>query len=355
MQKTVREIAKQLGATFEGDGDTLIDSVAGIREAGPGQLSFIANAKYFADVEHTRASALIVPENAELKFRPIIRSAQPKLAFIKAMELFAPPSPPIVPGIDATAVLAHNVELGTDVYIGPNVVIEEGVQIGDHSIIYAGTYIGRGSKLGSQTRIYPNVTIWEKVSIGNRVTIHSGTVIGCDGFGYTETNGMQYKMPQLGTVLIEDDVEIGANVTIDRAALGRTWIKKGTKIDNLVHIAHNVVIGEHAIIVAQVGISGSVEIGDRVTLAGQAGIAGHLKIGSGTTVAAKSGVTKSIPPNVCVSGFPARLHRQEQRIQAHVQRLPKLVEKIKILEQRIEELEQKLSHQGAKSQRKKKQ
>jgi UDP-3-O-[3-hydroxymyristoyl] glucosamine N-acyltransferase len=352
MQISVRQIATQLGATFEGDGEVLVRGVAGIRDATPGQLTFIANAKYFSEIKNTRASVLIVPEGAEIEFRPIIRSAQPKLAFIKTMELFISAKPKLVPKIDPTAVIGKNVSLGKDIYLGAYVVIEDDVSLGDNTVIYPGSYIGRQSKIGANTFIFPNVTIWEAVNIGNRVTIHSGTVIGCDGFGYTEANGIQYKMPQLGTVVIEDDIEIGANVTIDRATLGKTWIKKGTKIDNLVHIAHNVVVGEHAVIVAQVGISGSVEIGDRVTLAGQSGIAGHIKIGAGTTVAGRSGVTKSIPANICVSGFPARLHRQEQKTQAYVQRLPKLIEKVRALEKKVEELEHRLSHRDSKTQRK---
>jgi UDP-3-O-[3-hydroxymyristoyl] glucosamine N-acyltransferase len=352
MQLTVREIANKLGLNYEGNGEIQIRGFAGIKEAKPGELTFIANAKYFTEIKSTQASVLIVPNDAELEFRPIIRSIQPKLAFIKAMELFMPSREELVPRIDATAIIGENVKLGRNLCIAAYVVIEDGSSIGDGTIIYPGAYIGKRSRIGSHTSIFPNVTIWNGVSVGNRVIIHSGTVIGSDGFGYTETNGIQYKMPQLGTVVIEDDVEIGANVTIDRATLGKTWIKKGTKIDNLVHIAHNVVIGEHAIIVAQVGISGSVEIGNRVTIAGQAGIAGHLKIGSRTTIAARSGVTKSIPANVCVSGFPARIHRQEQKNQALVQRLPKLIEKVKQLEYKLVEVETKLSHSGKKSPRK---
>jgi UDP-3-O-[3-hydroxymyristoyl] glucosamine N-acyltransferase len=352
MQITVRKIAQQLDATYEGNGDILINGVAGIRDATPGQLTFIANAKYYSEISNTKASVLIVPEDADIDFRPIIRCVQPKLAFIKAMVLFMPPKPQLEPKIDRTAVIGKNVLLSKDVFVGAYAVIENDTVIGEKTIIYPGAYIGKSSKIGSETCIFPNVTIWENVEIGNRVTIHSGTVIGCDGFGYAESNGVQYKMPQLGTVVIEDDVEIGANVTIDRATMGKTWIKKGTKIDNLVHIAHNVVIGEHAVIVAQVGISGSAEIGNRVTLAGQVGVGGHLKIGAGTTVAAKSGVTKSIPANVCVSGFPARIHRGEQKTQAYVQRLPKLVEKVKQLENKINELEDKISHKATKTPRK---
>ena len=349
MQISVRQIAAQLGAPFEGNGDILVSGVAGIRDATAGQLTFVANAKYFAEIKNTLASVLIVPEDAEIAFRPIIRSQQPKLAFIKTMELFMLPKPKVVPKLDATAVIGKRVMLGNAVYLGAFVVIEDGASIGDNTTIYPGSYIGRRSKIGTNTIIYPNVTIWEEVSIGNRVTIHSGTVIGCDGFGYAEANGIQYKMPQLGTVVIEDDIEIGANVTIDRATMGKTWIKKGTKIDNLVHIAHNVIIGEHAIIVAQVGISGSVEVGDRVTLAGQSGVAGHIKIGSGTTVAARSGVTKSIPSNICVSGFPARIHRQEQKTQAYVQRLPKLVKRIQELEKKVNEFEAFVSRKEQKN------
>lgn len=349
MQLTVREIANKLGLNYDGNGEIEISGVAGIKEAKSGELTFIANAKYFTEIKNTQASVLIVPHDAELEFRPIIRSAQPKLAFIKAMELFMPPREALVPRIDPSAIIGKNVELGKNVHIAAHVVIEDGAAIGEGTVLYPGVYIGRESKIGSYTSIFPNVVVWNGVNIGSRVIIHSGAVIGSDGFGYAETNGIQYKMPQLGTVVIEDDVEIGANVTIARATLGKTWIKKGTKIDNLVHIAHNVVVGEHAIIVAQVGISGSVEVGDRVTLAGQVGVAGHLKIGAGTTVAAKSGVTKSIPANVCVSGFPARIHRQEQKTQALVQRLPILINRVKQLETKLLELETKLSHSGKKS------
>ncbi|MDI6782706.1 MAG: UDP-3-O-(3-hydroxymyristoyl)glucosamine N-acyltransferase, partial [bacterium] len=213
MQISVRQIATALGATYEGDGDILVSGVAGIRDATPGQLTFVANAKYFAEIKNTQASVLIVPEDAELPDsvgdRPLIRSRQPKLAFIKTMELFMPVIPAKA-GIDATAVIGNDVSLGKNIYLGAYVVIEDGASIGDHTIIYPGSYIGRRSKLGTNTIIYPKVTIWEEVRIGNRVTIHSGTVIGCDGFGYAEANGIQYKMPQFGTVVIEDDIEIGA-------------------------------------------------------------------------------------------------------------------------------------------------
>lgn len=332
---TVGELAQKIDGTCEGDKNVKIYGVSGIKEAKGGEVTFLANSKYLPEVKKTKAAAIIVPYGIEIPFRPIIRSMHPKLSFIKAMKLLIPEKEKPAPGIHPTCIIGKNVKLGKNVYIGPYVVIEDGVEIGNKTCIYAGTYIGRNSKIGNEVCIYSNVTIYDEVTIGDRTIIHSGTVIGSDGFGYTEVDGVHHKMPQIGTVVIEEDVEIGANVTIDRATMGKTWIKSGTKIDNLVQIGHNVVIGKNSIIVAQVGISGSVEIGDSVTIAGQVGIAGHLKIGSRVTIAGRSVVTKNIPPNVCVSGFPARPHKEEQKIQAYVQRLPKLVKKLKLLEEQV--------------------
>lgn len=226
--------------------------------------------------------------------------------------------------------------------IGAYVTIEDNVSIGDNTIIYGGCYVGQYTKIGKDTLIYPNVSIREYVNIGSRVVIHSGTVIGSDGFGFANMDGVYERIPQIGSVAIEDDVDIGSNVTIDRARFDKTIIGRGTKIDNLVHIAHNVVIGENCIIVAQVGISGSASIGKGVTLAGQVGVVGHITIGDGAIVAGRSGVTKSVAPGAFVSGFPAKPHGVAKRVNACVQNLPRLFETVGGLKKKVAELELQL-------------
>jgi UDP-3-O-[3-hydroxymyristoyl] glucosamine N-acyltransferase len=228
--------------------------------------------------------------------------------------------------------------LGKNIAIGPFAIIEDNVILGDDTIVYGNSYIGHDTNIGTKCIIYPNVSIRERITLGNRVIIHCGTVIGSDGFGFAKIRGVQEKIPQIGTVLIEDDVEIGANVTIDRARFDKTIIGKGTKIDNLVQIAHNVIIGENCIIVAQAGISGSTIVGKGVILAGQAGLVGHITVGDGAVAAAQAGVTKSIPAHTMVSGYPARPHDVAKRVNACVQNLPQLYKRIKELEQKIEKL-----------------
>jgi UDP-3-O-[3-hydroxymyristoyl] glucosamine N-acyltransferase len=341
MAMTAKELASRIGGTCDGDGDVLIHSIASIREAIEGQLTFVANSKYLADVQYTRASAILAPPEFNVSFRPVIRVNQPRLALIKAMELLTPAeSRPISlnNGIHPLAFIGENVEFGTNVHVGPFAVIEDNAKIGADTLIYPGVYIGSKTRVGSHCQIHANVTIREGIQIGNRVIIHSGTVVGCDGFGYTEVDGKQYKVPQLGTVVIDDDVEIGANVTIDRATFGKTWIKSGTKIDNLVQIAHNVIIGEHCIIAAQTGIAGSTELENLVTLAGQVAVTGHIKIGHGTKVTGRSAVSKDIPPNVIISGHPAKPIKEDQKIKAHLQRLPNLSKRVHDLEKQVESL-----------------
>jgi UDP-3-O-[3-hydroxymyristoyl] glucosamine N-acyltransferase len=265
------------------------------------------------------------------------------LAFAKIVSLIAPNEVIHPKGIHPTAILGKEVSLGQGVAIGPYVVIEDNVSIGDKSVIYAGCFIGHHTKIGNSALIYPNVSIREGVSIGDRVIIHSGTVIGSDGFGFATIKGQHHKIPQIGTVEIGDDVEIGANVTVDRARFDKTVIGKGTKIDNLVQIAHNVVIGENSIIVAQAGISGSTIIGKGATLAGQAGLVGHIVIGDGAVVAAQAGVTKSVPANTMVSGYPARPHDVAKRVNACVQNLPRLYKTVEELKKKIKELQDKFS------------
>jgi UDP-3-O-[3-hydroxymyristoyl] glucosamine N-acyltransferase len=285
-------LAEKLGAVLEGSGEIEIIGVAGLNEACQGYITF-ASEKKFSQLDQTRASAAIVSLNAPKLHLPLLRVKNTNLAFARAIELFAvKPNQPA--GIHERAVIGQNTVIGADPSIHPYVVIADEVKIGDRATIYPGVWIGKGTTIGDDAVIYSNVNIREKLQIGNRVIIHAGATIGSDGFGYVTEDGKHYKVPQVGGVIIGDDVEIGANSTIDRATLGNTVIKRGTKIDNLVHVAHNVTIGECCFLVAQVGISGSCTIGNYVVLAGQVGLADHISIGDRTIVSAQSGVIKDI-------------------------------------------------------------
>lgn len=342
MHKTLKEIADFIGGEIIGDSQVTITGVSGIEEARLGDITFLANPKYISFLEKTNASAIITSKDIKSASKPIIRTDNPSLAFAKVVSL-AKPSEIILPkGIHTTAVLGKNVKLGKDVAIGPYVVVEDDVSIQDNTVIYGGCYIGHNSAIGANTIIYPNVSIRERVLIGNKVRIQSGTVIGSDGFGFVTVEGVHHRIPQIGTVVIEDDVEIGSNVSIDRARFDKTVIGQGTKIDNLVHIAHNVTIGKNCFIVAQVGISGSTSLGNNVILAGQVGLVGHIKVGDNAVVMAQSGVNKSIPENTMMWGYPAKPVEVSRRVNASVQNLPKLYETVKILKKKIEELEEKL-------------
>lgn len=340
MKKSLKEIAELIGGKIVGDESIEVKGVAGIEETKKGEITFVGDKKHLPLLKTTKASAVIVSREVKEARVPFIQVENPYLAFAKVMRIFVPYQKP-TKGTHPSAIVSEGVDLGKGISLGAHSVIEEGARIGDNTIIYPLVYVGRRSKIGKDCLIYPQVMIREGVEIGNRVIVHSGTVIGSDGFGYIPYKGKQHKVPQIGKVVIEDDVEIGANVTIDRATLGKTWIKRGVKIDNLVQIAHNVVIGENSIIVAQVGISGSTEIGKGVTLAGQAGVVGHIKIGDRAIVGGRAGVLKSIPPNTIVSGYPARPHTQAKRIEASVLRLPELYKLVRELKRRIEELEKK--------------
>ena len=339
MQKTLQEIARFIEGEVVGDGNVIITGVSGIKEARAGELTFLANPKYIPFIEQTYASAIITSREVKTASKSIIQTDNPSLAFAKVVGLFAPGEIKHPKGIHPTVILGKGLRLGKNVAIGPYVVIEDEVSIGDNSIIYSNSFIGHNTEIGCDALIYSNVSIREYVSIGNRVVIHNGTVIGSDGFGFANIGGAHQRIPQIGTVIIGDDVDIGSNVTIDRARFDKTIIGKGTKIDNLVQIAHNVVVGENSIIVAQVGISGSTVIGNNVTLAGQAGLVGHITIGDGAIVAAQAGVMKSIPANTFVSGYPARPHEKAKQVNACVQNLPKLYEIVHGLKKKIEELE----------------
>jgi UDP-3-O-[3-hydroxymyristoyl] glucosamine N-acyltransferase len=336
---TVQELAAFIGGQFavEADGSRKIAGVAAIGDAGEGHVTFFGNPKYLPQLKTSRATAALVPLGFSESILPIaIRVENPSLAFSRLHERFSPPPPRFAPGVHPTAVLGSGVILGEDVSIQPFTVIEDGVRIGARSVIGAHGYIGHDAILGDDCQIAPRVTITARCQVGHRVIIHSGAVLGGDGFGFEFVGGRHVKIPQTGFVQVDDDVEIGANTTIDRARFGRTWIQEGTKIDNLVQIAHNVVIGKHCIIVSQAGISGSTRLGHNVTLAGQVGLVGHIEIGDETVVAAQSGVSKSVGPKQVIFGSPALPIQEGKEHLAYVNRLPKLYARVKKLEQLLD-------------------
>ncbi|MCF7837959.1 MAG: UDP-3-O-(3-hydroxymyristoyl)glucosamine N-acyltransferase [Candidatus Marinimicrobia bacterium] len=340
-ERTVREIAEQLGASCVGEEDLVIRGVAGVHDARREQITFIANKRYAAAAAETQAGCILAPLDWD---RPcsaaLIRVPNPDQAFAIVAGWFAPPEITPPPGVHPSAIIAPDAEVDPSASIGPQCVIEPGARIGPRSILQAQNYIGHESRIGADCRLYPQVTLRERSVLGDRVIIHNGAVIGSDGFGYTVNDqGVRAKIPQIGRVIIGDDVEIGANTTIDRARFGATRIGNGVKIDNLVQIAHNVVIGDHAVIVALVGIAGSTTIGPTAILAGQSGVAGHLTVGAGAIVGGRSGVTKNVSPKTYVSGFPAQAHDQETRVQALTRRLPEIKERLDDFARRIQQLE----------------
>jgi UDP-3-O-[3-hydroxymyristoyl] glucosamine N-acyltransferase len=341
MEISLKELADLVGGEVAGDGSIRVRSVAGIREAQPGDITFLADPRYDKFLSTTRASAVIARRGTDGRGRALILVDNPYVAFVRAVRHFVPDTGTYSPGVHPTGLVAAGAALGKGVHIGPYAVVEEGARLGDGSTVLAGCYVGRNVRIGSQCLIYPNVCIREDTVVGDRVIIHCGAVLGADGFGYAREGEVYLKIPQIGNVVIEDDVEIGANSTIDRATTGSTVVGRGTKVDNLAMIAHNVTIGEHCVVVAQVGIGGSTEIGRCVNLAGQAGITGHVKIGDGAVVAAQAGVTKSVGPGTCVSGYPAREHGVARRIYASLHKLPDLLKRVADLSERVRRLEEK--------------
>ncbi len=341
---TVGQIAERLGAAVEGDAARPIHSVAGIRDAGPEDVAFVSQSRYAADAAASAAGALIVGLDwTQPVAAALIRVEKPEKAFAQIALAFALPTPAAEPGIHPSAVVSPRARLGKNVSVGPCAVIEADVVLGDDVVVGAQVYLGHGVQVGNQSRLYPHVSIREHCRLGQRVIVHNGTVIGSDGFGYdVDKQGVRTKIPQIGIVVVGDDVEIGANVTIDRARFGKTRIGNGVKIDNLVQIAHNVIIGDHAVLVAQVGIAGSTRVGRKAVLAGQVGVAGHLSIGEGAVVGAQSGVTKDVPAGAYVMGFPATPHKEMARQYAAIARLPELRERLLALQKRIESLEARL-------------
>jgi UDP-3-O-[3-hydroxymyristoyl] glucosamine N-acyltransferase len=332
MKITAKKLAELLQGELTGASDSVFTGAAGLDEAGPSDVSFIANPKYAGKVAASRAGLIIISDKAPDAGagKPSIKVKNPQLAFAKVLELLAPEmNPPAAAGIHPTAVVSKGAKVAKDAAIGPCAVIEEGAVIGSASVVSAHCYVGRKTQIGNSCRIYPNVTLREKVTLGDRVIIHSGAVLGSDGFGYAPDGKKHYKIPQIGGVEIGNDVEIGANVTIDRATTGKTRVGDGTKIDNLVQIAHNVQIGKNCILVAQVGIAGSTKIGDNVVFAGQSGAVGHVTIGNNAMIAGRSVATTDIPEGAIVSGFPAMPHREALKLEAIIRKLPELYEKMK--------------------------
>jgi UDP-3-O-[3-hydroxymyristoyl] glucosamine N-acyltransferase len=330
----LREAAERVGGWVAPENyEKLIVGVAALDDANEGDLSFYANPKYLKALRKSHATAVLVPHGFAEEVRATrVWVDNPAEAFAKLLEVFAPAPICPVPGIHSSAIVAADAEIGAGVTIEAFAVIESGARIGARTVIGAHSYIGHHAVLGEECRLYPHVAIRERSVIGNRVVFHPGVVIGSDGFGYEFRDGRQQKIPQTGTVQIDDDVEIGANSTVDRARFGRTWIQEGVKIDNLVQIAHNVTIGRHTVICAQVGISGSVRVGNYVTLAGKVGVNGHIEIGDGAIAAAVAAITKSVPPREILVGVPAKPAREYKRNLALLNNIDKLYERVKKLE-----------------------
>ena len=342
---TLQQLAELVGGELcDGNADTLITGLNAIRDARPGEVTFLGNARYLPALKTTSASAALVPNDlAAQEAQPglaLIRVINPTLAFSHVIRHFMPPDAVFVPGVHATAVVASDVVFDAQkVSIGAHVVIEAGVVIGNGTTIHSGVFVGRGVHMGTDCVLHANAVIKEHCVIGNRVILHSGAIIGSDGFGYETVQGRHIKIDQVGIVQIDDDVEIGSCATIDRARFGRTWIGEGTKIDNLVQIGHNCIIGKHCIIVSQTGISGSTRLGNYVTMGGQVGVAGHLEIADKVMLFAKSGVTKSIPEAGPYTGYPARPLMEGRKMLSLPARIPDLIARVRELEKKLAALE----------------
>ena len=333
------DLAAQLGCQLEGDGDIDVVGVAPIECAGPGELTFLANSKYAAELRGTRAAAVIAAPEVSDAPCPVLRTRNPYLAFARATGLLHPQPRPAA-GIHQTALVAGDAVLGPDVSIGPYVVIGAAAQVGARSILHAHVVVGRGVTLGPDCLVHARVSIRERVVIGARCVIQDGAVVGSDGFGFAHRDdGTHEKIPQVATVVIEEDVEIGANTTIDRPAVGETRIKRGTKIDNLVQIAHGVVVGTNSLLAAQVGIAGSSIVGDDVMLGGQVGVTGHVTVGDRVKASAKTGVTGNVPADAFITGYPHMDNLEWRKSYAVFRRLPDMRKQLAELQRRLEELE----------------
>ena len=336
MPFTTEKIAKLIDGQVVGDSKAVLKNFAPIESAQAGDLTFAENEEFFQRAEQSAATAIIADNRFSSDKKIIIQVVNARVGFAKALALFFPEKK-VPAGIHPTAVIASSAKIDSSAYIGPHCVIGERVSIGPRSILQAGSYVGDDSKLGEEVNLFPNVTIYARSEIGNRVRIHSSSVIGSDGFGYVADGPVQRKVPQIGNVIIHDDVEIGAGVTVDRGALGSTVIGKGSKIDNLVQIGHNVQIGESCLLVSQVGIAGSTQLGNDVVMAGQVGVAGHLKIGNKVIIGAKSGVMTDIPDGETWLWIPAQPDRMAKKQMLALQQLPELLRRVAALERKQDE------------------
>jgi UDP-3-O-[3-hydroxymyristoyl] glucosamine N-acyltransferase len=328
---TTAEIAKELNGEVIGDSSLELTGFAPATAARAGDLTFAENETFFQKAEESAASAILIDGPFSSSVKALIRVPNARVAFARVLPLFFPERA-FAPGLHPTAVADPSAQIDPTAHVGPYCVIGEKARIGPGVVLQGGNHIGRSVVIGADSRLFPNVVVYDQTQIGQRVRIHAGAVIGSDGFGYVFDSGRHRKVPQVGQVIVQDDVEIGANVTIDRGALGPTIIGKGTKIDNLVMIAHNVSIGEHCLVVAQVGVAGSTKIGHYTTLAGQVGIAGHLKIGNKVTIAAQSGVMHDVPDGGKWLGAPAQPDRQAKRQLIALHHLPELLRRVSELE-----------------------
>jgi UDP-3-O-[3-hydroxymyristoyl] glucosamine N-acyltransferase len=337
MPLTAAELAKHLDGDVVGDSSALLSGFAPADKARTGDLTFAENETYFARAEQSAASAIMIDGPFTSTRKVLIRVPNARIAFAKVLPLFFP-EPTFQPGIHPASVISTDAEVDPSAHVGPHCLIGEQAKIGPRVVLHSGVHVGAFSVVGADTQIFPNVTLYPRTQVGQRVRIHAGCVIGSDGFGYVLDNGVHRKVPQVGFVVIHDDVELGANVTVDRGALGATTIGRGTKIDNLVQVAHNVSIGDHCLIVSQAGIAGSTKLGNYVTLAGQVGLAGHLKIGNKVTVAAQSGVMHDIPDGEKWFGYPAQPDRKSKRQILALHQLPDLLRRVADLEREIQSL-----------------
>lgn len=343
MYTTVGQLAALIEGSVDGDGSISIRGISSIEDAQDGDITFAENDKLLGSASRSLASAVIAPANSKIegifKGKPLIRVKNPRFAFAQALRIFAP-EPKVYQGIHPTAIIGEHFAFGENISVHGLSSIGDNVRLGDNSVIYPFAFVGDNVVIGDNCVVYPHVVLHNDTEIGNSVVIHSGSVLGTDGFGYMFIENRHHKIPQIGRVIVGDDVEIGANVTIDRARTGSTRIGSGTKIDNQVHIGHNVNVGKNCVIVAQVGIGGSVDIGNGVILAGQSGVKDHVAIGEGATIGAKTGVMSDVGPGAFVSGQYSRPHAQEMKTQAIISKLPDIYKHVKDLEQRLAALEQ---------------
>jgi len=343
MDIRLKDLAELVNGRIDGNAEVIISGISGIEQAGPGEITFVANPKYFKHAATTQAAAIVCAPDMPAASTPLLKVANPYLAYARIMQYFHPL--PRQPGtVHPSAVIGRDVRLGAQVTVYPHVFIGDGAVLEDGVTVYPHCFIGSNVVIGSQTLVYPHVTIREGCLIGSRVIVQPGAVIGSDGFGFARDGARYCKIPQIGIVQIDDDVEIGAGTTIDRATMGRTWIKRGTKIDNLVQVAHNVTIGEDSAIVAQTGISGSTALGDRVTMAGQSATVGHVRIGDDVIVGARGAVSSDVAPGQVVSGAPHMPRRDWLRAVRCFEKLPDMRRALSALEREIAALRQEIEH-----------